>query len=225
VVNVYRPFFFHGSGLSLAKPRFELAGGGLVLVPNPMPRLDDYRRLLDDPRRELTRLGRHDYFFARRHAQSRFDFLPTVRFSRVLTERFEQPIFKDRVINPESEAYRVTVAVYEELRRAALAEGSYPIALLFPDRRDLRALREGRPRLYQPLADELRRRGFPTIDLLDGFERYAPGVERRQLARVHYTKLGYEIAARTMLDELRRLKLTTPEEVKQAVAAEAARRR
>jgi hypothetical protein len=225
MVNVYRPFFFHGSGLPLAKPRYELSRGRLVLVPNPLPRLADYRRLLDDPDTELPRLGAHDWFFARRHARGRLDFLPSARLLRVAAERLHQPVFKEGQLNPGSEAFQVTVGVYEEFRRAALADGAYPIALLFPDRRDFRAVREGRSRLYQPLAGELRRRGFAVIDLLDGFERYAPGAERKQLARVHYTRRGYRIAAQTVLDELRRRGLTTPEGVKAAVAAEAARRR
>ena len=222
VVNVFRPFFFHGSGLPLAKPRYELRGGRLVLVPNPLPRLADYRRLLDQPETELPRLGAHDWFFARRHARGRLDFLPSSRLLRVAAERLEQPVFKDGMMNPGSEAFQVTVGVYEELRRTALADGAFPIALLFPDRRDIRAVREGRPRLYRPLVEELRRRNFVVVDLLDGFERYAPGVERKQLARVHYTKRGYRIAAQTVLDELRRRGLVTPEGVRAAVAAEAA---
>ena len=127
--------------------------------------------------------------------------------------------------NRDSEAGRVSLAIFDEFRRRALQRGSYPLIVFFPDRRDIRAVREGRPRLYAPLLADLRRRGVPTIDLLDGFELWAHDIPRKQLAKVHYTPRGYRIAARTILAELRRRGLTTPEGVRAAVAAERQARR
>jgi hypothetical protein len=96
----------------------------------------------------------------------------------------------------------VTVAVLEQFYKEAAANGSVPILVLFPERRDIRARREGRTVVYQPLLDELRGKGYRVIDLLEGFERYDPQGEMMKKKFIHYPKSGNRMVARHIVDYL-----------------------
>lgn len=204
MVNTFRPFYFPNSGMALAKPRFGLRGGDLVLWPNPLPDRAAYRRLLDDPARELPRIGEHDYYYQRRSHRSRFDFLPSVRLVWVLRERWlDQPIVRGGVYNPRSEAFQVSLRVVETFYAEALDQGSLPVVLLFPQHDDVSRHRDGEVPLYAPLLAALRRRGILTIDLMAAFDRYDP--QRVLLRRrfIHYTPAGNEIVSQYLRDWLR----------------------
>ena len=221
MVNVFRPFYFAKSGMPLTKPRFALDGDRLVMIENPIKTLDGYRELLASPETVLPRLGRHDYFYQRRSRQRPLDVLPSARLYRVYADqRLHEPIVEGGVYNTESEAFRVTVALFEQFRREALAEGSVPVVVIFPERKDLRASREGEEVVYRPLRAALAERGIRAVDLLEGFAGLAPDVPLKELAVIHYTKRGNRIAAEHLLAELRRQGLTTPHGVARALAAE-----
>lgn len=226
VVNVFRPFYFPRSGMPLTKPRFALDGDRLVVIENPIRTLDGYRELLASPETVLPRLGRHDYFYQRRSRRSPLDVLPSARLYRVFADqRLHEPIVEGGVYNTESEAFRVTVALFERFRDEALAAGSVPVVVIFPERKDLRASREGAAVVYGPLRAALARRGIRTIDLLEGFAGLAPDLPVKELAIIHYTKRGNRIAAQHLLAELRRQGLTTLDGAERALAAERERAR
>jgi len=220
LVNTFRPFYFAMSGIPFSKPRFAVAGGRLVLIPNPLQSLDGYRELLRDPAKVLPRLGEHDYFYRRNNRRSRGDFLPSVRFARVISDQyFDQPIFLHDQYNVRSEAYQVTFRVLDQFYREALSHGSLPVIVLFPQRREIRLHHEGRPVTYQPLLDELRRRGYRVIDLADGFQKYDPQNEIGKKNFIHYPKAGNEIVAKWLRDALAQQGLTAPEGARKALAA------
>ena len=223
VVNVYRPFFQYRSGLPLSKPRFELHGDRLALIENPIRELRGYRELLDHPDTMLDELGQHDFFYQRNNQRSRFDFLPSVRFAHVMRGQYAEPIEKGGTYNPRSEPYQVTAGIFDEFYAEVIADGAVPIVVFFPDKPDIRALREGRGKVYGPLIQRLERQGHRYVDLLGGFERYGKDAELNELTHVHYTRLGCRIAARWLLDYFRSHDLLTAEGV--AAAAMADRRR
>lgn len=211
-VNTFRPFYFPRSGVPFAKPRFALRGGDLVLIPNPLPSEDAYRELLRKPAEVLPRLGENDYFYRRSSKRSPLDFLPSVRFASIFSNQYlHQPPTRGRVYNTRSEAYQVTRSVLEEFYKEAARNGSLPILVLFPERRDIRARREGRTVVYQPLLDELRGKGYRVIDLLEGFERYDPQGEMMKKRFIHYPESGNRMVARHILDYLEKNGLATPE--------------
>src|SRR5215210_7779117 len=188
MVNTFRPFYFTRSGLPFSKPRFAVQGGKLVLLENPIRSLEQYREVLRDPETWLPRLGEHDYFYRRDHRRSRCDFLPSVRFARVIGDQyFNQPIFLQPadVYNTRSEAYGVTLRVLDQFYREALANGSLPILVMYPQRKDVRRRHGGTPVTYQPLLDELRRRGYRVIDLADGFQHYDPKAAMARKRSIH----------------------------------------
>lgn len=220
MVNTFRPFYFGMSGLPFSKPRFAVERGRLVLIPNPIQSLDGYRELLRDPARVLPRLGEHDYFYHRNNRRSRGDFLPSVRFARVISDQyFDQPIFLHDRYNTRSEAYQVTFRVLDQFYREALEHGSLPVIVLFPQRREIRLHHRGKPVPYQPLLDELRRRGYRVIDLADGFQKYDPQGEILKTNFIHYPREGNEMVAEWLRDVLTQQGLTTPEGVRKALAA------
>ena len=225
VVNTFRPFYFPRSGVPFTKPRFALRGGDLVLVPNPIQSLDGYRDLLEHPERELPRIGEDDYFYQRSSKRNPLDFLPSVRFASIFSNQYlHQPTTRGGVYNPRSEAYRVTRSVLEEFYKEAAENGSLPILVLFPERRDIRARREGRTVIYQPLLDDLRGRGYRVIDLLEGFERYDPQGEMMKKKFIHYPKSGNRMVARHILDSLGTKGLLTPEGVREGLESARASR-
>jgi hypothetical protein len=221
MVNVFRPFYFPRSGIPFTKPRFAIEGGKLVLVENPIKSIDDYKGLLSDPEKWLPRLGEHDYFYQRNNQRSRFDFLPSVRFAHIIRiQYFDQPIFTPAgQYNTRSEAYQVSFRVLDEFYREALDHGSLPVIVLFPQRREVKERHNHRQVTYQPLLDDLRRRGYRVIDLGDGFEKYDPEADMARKNFLHYPKVGNEMAAEWIRDVLTQQGLTTPEGVQAALKA------
>lgn len=226
VVNTFRPFYFPRSGVPFTKPRFALRGGDLVLVPNPIQSLDGYRELLRDPEHVLPRIGENDYFYRRSSKRNPLDFLPSVRFASIVSNQYlHQPTHRGGVYNSRSEAYQITLGVLEEFYKEAAENGSVPILVLFPERRDIRARREGRTVVYQPLLDELRGKGYRVIDLLEGFERYDPQGEMMKKKFIHYPKSGNRMVARHILDYLETNGLTAPDGVREGLKSARASRR
>ena len=221
MVNTFRPFYFPRSGIPFSKPRFALQGGRLVLLENPIKSIDQYQEVLNDPGAWLPRLGEHDYFYQRHNRRSRCDFLPSVRFARIIEDQYlHQPNFEPSGrYNTRSEAYQVTFRVLDQFYREALANGSLPILVMYPQRRDLRLRRAGEMVSYQPLLDELRRRGYRVIDLADGFERYDPQGEMMRKNFLHYPKEGNDMEARWIYDVMVREGLNGVEGVRKALAA------
>lgn len=221
MVNTFRPFYFARSGLPFSKPRFAIQRGKLVLIENPIKSIESYRELLRDPERWLPQLGERDYFYRRNNRRSPCDFLPSVRFARILDDQyFNQPILAPGgLYNTRSEAYQVTFRVLDQFYREALANGSLPILVMYPQRRDVRLRHERKPVSYQPLLDELRRRGYRVIDLADGFEHYDPQAEMAKKNFLHYPKVGNQMAADWIYDLMSKQGLTRPDGVRKALAA------
>lgn len=221
MVNTFRPFYFVRSGIPFSKPRFAVRRGELALIENPIRSEDGYRELLRDPAKVLPRLGEHDYYYRRNHRRSRFDFLPSVRFARIMSAQYlDQPTFRpDGLYNTRSEAYEVTFRVLDQFYREALANGSVPVIVLYPQRKDVRLRHDGDPVTYQPLLEDLRRRGYRVIDLGDGFQRFDPEARMAKKNFLHYPKEGNRMAARWMNEVLAKEGLTDPEGVGRALAA------
>jgi hypothetical protein len=218
MVNTFRPFYFARSGIPFSKPRFAVEGDKLVLIENPVKSIDEYKELLRDPQRMIPRLGEHDFYYQRDHQRSRFDFLPSARFARIIRNQyFYQPIFLHGQYNPRSEAYAVSFRVLDQFYREALGHGSLPIIVLFPERKDMRLRHRGEKVTYQPLLDDLRRRGYRVIDLDDGFEKYDPQAEMLGKSFLHYPKSGNLMAAQWIRDYLIQQGLTTPQGVQAAL--------
>lgn len=205
VVNVYRPFYFHKTRLPLTKPRFALEDGGLVLVENPMRELAGYRALLEDTEATLARLGRHDFFYRSRLRPGPFDVLPSVRLAKLLRQELLPPeqIVEKGYYNRRSEAFRVTLKIFESFYREVEDDGAVPVIVIFPDSRDLARYRKDGTRQYRPLLEALDELGLRRIDAMDAFAELAPKRKVKDLVRIHYTRAGNGYVAEWILHELR----------------------
>ena len=232
-VNVYRPFYtsMYRDWL-LSKPRFILSGGNLVLVPNPLPAIDDYERLLRNDAAVLGELGRNDYFYRHNYNYGRFDFSPSVRLGKLFWRELDQsvlhPIFRpDGIYDIHSEAYTVTVKLFDAFYRKVLDNGALPIIVLFPSRTDQQRSREGKVRSYQPMIEYFRGKGYRFIDTLKALEPHRSEYTLDQLSMLnswgHFSQVASGIAARYMLEQLRQQDLMDAGRLNQAAQAERAR--
>jgi hypothetical protein len=195
-INTFRPFAQRLTSLPLAKPRFILDGDKLVLVPNPLPDVEQYRQLLENPQAMLQRLGEHDSYYQHAYRAGPLDFLPSVRFGKELVQSFRYPddaLQQGGEYNVNSEAYRVTEKIFDEFVKAALAAGSLPVIIIFPKRSDLRDYRRDGGREYAPLLRHFDRKGYMYIDALHAFDGEHEELELEEIFSGHYTPLGNKL--------------------------------
>ena len=184
-VNRYRPLWATFTGVCVTKPRFVLAAdGALVLVPQPYSSREELHAAIADGS-VLARVAEHEYWLSR-------PYVPTGELSALvrlacgfLAYRERSPARLWRA--PESEPFRVTLALLEGFHRQALADGvRLAPVLLFPSKEDLRDYALSSRPYWNALFDELARRGIPYVDLI------APLVERvRELGEDPWTKSLY----------------------------------
>ena len=205
-VNVYRPFYVPNSGLALAKPRYELAEGRLTLVENPVRDLSGYRELLAHPSRELPRLGAHDLFFQVRPHESALD-LPLMRV--VKSVRWSWTDWRLGVsggcYDASGEPFRVTAAIVEAFAATVSRNGSLPIFVVYPRRRDVERFQRDGSRHYAALIDHCRARGIRVIDLVESLG--SGGAPLDTLVVRHYTAAGNRVVADAIWRYLEREKL------------------
>lgn len=209
-VNVYRPFYHPGTGAALTKPRYVIEGDRLVLIPNPLRDLSQYRELLANPGRVLPSLGTRDYHFQTKYRAGPFDVLPSVRLFKMARWLTRREIVRDGYYDVDSEAFKVTTRIFDEFVGAARRNGSVPVILVFPSNADIRRHRKDGNRQYTPLLAHFRSRGYKYIDLLDGFATYGAGIPIDQLSAGHYTPLGNRLVARHVWQYLTGSRLVDP---------------
>lgn len=207
-VNVFRPFYLLSeSGFPLTKPRFVLRHGQLCLVPNPYSKLDDYRRLLDDPASQARQIGRDDFYFHRGFDDGPLSRLGVVRIIRHVRNVITAPYTRSGLQNTRSEPFKVTAALLERFDRVVRRDGALPVVVLFPEKEDIARLAEGRSTSYEPLRAYAATHGIVVIDSAEGFR---PGMEAHGIESLygrsrHFSVLGNEIVGRYVASQLDRL--------------------
>jgi hypothetical protein len=197
VVNRFRPFYVPKTGMPLAKPRYRLDGDGLALVENPLPTIEAYRELLENPQVVLPRLGEQDFWFSRTYREGPADFLATVRLLKMLRGAAGGglPTSVGRVYNAESEAYRITVRLFDQFVAAVAGSGADPVIVVFPHRRDMQRVWEGKSCGYQVLIDWLIGKHYRVIDLMHALEPLREKYTVHDLNHGHFSPLGNQIVA------------------------------
>ncbi len=205
MVNTFRAFYQADTGLPLSKPRFVLHEDGIVLLPNPLPSLADYRALLEDPKAQTSKMGVHDYFYLQRYTSGILDLSPGMRLFKMIMERVamyfsgNEPI-KKGVYNESSEAFEVTLKVFDLFYRSC-QEHATPVILVFPYMGNMQqALRNG-PKEYAPLLEYFDTKGYRYIDLMDAFEpELRQGNLDELFAGLHYSARANRIVAAHVLN-------------------------
>lgn len=178
-VNAFRPFFYTGDYLPLAKPRFILKNGQLELLATPFSKLTDYRSLLDNPGPALARLGVNDYYFRVYYHQGPFDFLPSVRLAKIgrfsPVKRLPRPKEMFDFYRPDAEAFRVTARILEMFYQKVLENGSLPIIVFLPPRNEPRFYARTGEKTYDLMEDYLKKSGLRFTDVMEDIARTGYG--------------------------------------------------
>ncbi len=210
VVNRFRPFYLPSAALPFAKPRFELRGGELRLLPNPLPELDDLRRLLDSPQTVLPVLGRGDFFYQQASPWGAAP-LPSLRVLSGLWHRVLEPPIYDMQLgrslyHTDSEAFAILCALLESFAAMVVEDGGTPVVMMFPTLEDLVQTEMDGSTSYGPLLEHLAALGIAVFDaggsLLEHGEGRVDPFYRPQ--DMHFSVLGNQVVAEALADFLAR---------------------
>lgn len=201
-VNSFRPFYVPGTGTPLAKPRFTVVDKRLTLLPNPLPSVEDYQRLLESPQHVLRQLGIHDYFFQTGSVSSRFDWSPTVRLIRQVTAQGSKSstdaIISGGYYNSDSEAFEVTKKLFNAFYHQVLQNSQIPIIVIFPTIDDVTRFQQEHTSRHQPLTDYFKAMRYNYVDLVESFEEH----DIQELFNGHLTPVGNRIVGELLLEQL-----------------------
>lgn len=229
-VNVFRPFYsrFYGNVI-FTKPRFKVENGELILLENPISTTEDHENFLNNDSETLRTIGKNDYYYQMGYRKWVLDFLPSVRVFKVFISKIKKvalyPIFNYwEMYDEDSEAYEITLKIFDAFYHKVLAGGALPVIVVFPDSGDQRRSRAKITRRYVPLLDEFRARGYRFIDLMDALEPIESRhtIEELTVAWGHFSPLGNRILAEYMLDRLRTWGYLSRPNVKEAIRRERA---
>lgn len=219
--STFRPFYHPSTGLPLGKPRFLLKDGGLVLVPNPFQSLEDYRRLLEDPAKELPRIGAEDSYYAQ-YESKRIPFveqLPSISALRFWIKRISESRQELREGN-ESEVewaenfrrHSLLLHLFDAFVADARSHGAKPLIMLCPISFDYQDGDGIHADPYPQLKRYFRARGVNFLDLEEVFEPYLSG--GGQVADLfafgerggHYSALAHRLIEEGMLERIEKLR-------------------
>jgi hypothetical protein len=204
-VNVFRPFYRPPSQVPFAKPRYLPGQPGPTLVDNPLPRLEDYRRLLARPAETLEQLGRYDYFYQTRLRAGAFDRSAAVRLVKLAREQLlpGEGIVRRGYYDADSEAFRVTTGLFRAFYEMALRDGAQPVILVFPERGDLERWRSTHTKRYTPLLQFLATKRYRVVDAMTALDAAGNEHPVADLIPAHLSPLANQRVAEYLLGQLR----------------------
>lgn len=196
-VNRFRRFMTVHE-LPLFKPRFLLGDRGtLELLPNPMRDEADLRALIDEPAGVLA-AAEHDWFFdVLEWRNPLYDHSMFVRLVSSLAGRAWRSsirpdrLYRDGLMNPDSEALAVQVALVKRFQSAVEADGRRFVLMIFPGSDS--DIWSDAPPTYAPMLEAL-----PEVDVLDLADalRESTEVDPTNLrAQVHYSAIANAVVA------------------------------
>lgn len=230
-VNVFRPFYtrYYRNAI-FTKPRFQINGGILDLIRNPLSTFKDYENILRNDKEVLAKLGENDYHYGINYHRHSIDYLPSVRFAKVfwytVNKKVLNPIFSsDGMYNVESEAYHITVKIIDTFYKKVLENGGLPVVVIFPDIGDQQRSRTGKTRRYLPLLIHLQNTNYYHIDGLDALVPHESEYTVGELVVEwgHFSPLGSKIIAQFMYDNLNNWNFLSAPDLGKAVAEEQTR--
>lgn len=196
-VNTFRPFYGPSSGTALTKPRYVIRNDSLLLIPNFMNTSEQYNSLLINTELTLQVLGEHDYFYNKKYNSTKLlDNFSIVKLYKIFVHQIKLRLYPDVIIkngwyNAESEAYRVTIQLFDEFYNDVKNSGQRPIIIVFPHYKDFRRHINNKKKQYQPLIDYFDENKYEYIDLIHALEGY----KEKELFSGHYSPKANKLIA------------------------------
>ncbi len=173
-----------------------------------MHELSQYKNLLNDPEVFLPKLGVNDYYFqsSTRYKKGVLDFLPSVRLLKMFSCKLVKYIDSSYIIrngcyNKDSEAFKITIKLFDEFFDSVLDNNSLPIIILFATRGDIIQYRKNQTTGYEILKEYFKAKGYPYIDTVNAFDMYIKDLKLGDLfmPKDHYSPLANKIVAKYIL--------------------------
>jgi hypothetical protein len=195
-VNTFRPFYYPNTKLPLAKPRFEVKGDKLRLIPNQMQSLQDYENLLQNPQETLSKLGAKDFYYRKNIMPDFLDWSPSAKLINLFMQRVSYQLSKKKIVannlySETSEAFIVTKLIFDKFYNAVINDKATPLIIIFPNSQDVQNFQNGKRTKYSPLLKYLQAKGYDYIDLMDAFAT----ADENKLFSGHYTPYGNKLVA------------------------------
>ena len=203
-VNTFRPFYSPRTQIPMTKPRYILRGSDIKLIDNPFKLRSDYTKLITQQQETLIRLSQHDFFYGHNYSYSRLHISATYRLLTVLKLLYmdpRQPISFGQRLNPESEAFHVTIKLLEEFYKIAESNDSTPVIVLFPTIDDLKLQQPA----YSDLTRIIRQNNWQVIDLFEHLKKIEADQDISELFApgLHYSQQGNKLVAQYIHDFLK----------------------
>ena len=190
------------------KPRFVVQNDRLTLIKPFLTTVKDYEYFLEHEQEVLRKLGLHDYHFHKKYKEGPCDGLPSVRFCKILKQTFNppvKPIYQNGFYNTQSEAFSVTVKIFEQFYQEVLAHNALPLIILFPEKWDVQHYLQTGSAVYAPLLEIFKKQGLFYIDALKIFEQYkgACDIDDLFMGGGHFSPKGNGLLAKYLAEYLK----------------------
>ena len=206
-VNRFRPFYAVEDGIVLSKPRFQLDGGALRLLPNPTTAPEQ----LENPWWVEEHLGPGDaWYFPGVFTSTPWDLLQMWRIARSAAYRqtrraMERGDARYPLYQIDPEAVTLVERIITEFAREVERDGATPVVVFFPGRRDetdyaVRDIKEP----YASLEASLRGAGLATVDLAEVVRPVVvrSGTEGLYAENGHYSARGNGLISDALREKL-----------------------
>ena len=115
-------------------------------------------------------------------------------------KRLSPLIFPGKTYIENSDAFELTLKIFDTFHENVMKQGALPIIVLFPNKDDLKRYRKTNTSVFAPLLRHFEESGYRHIDLLDAFDKYALDVPLNELFDGHYTPFGNKVVAKYIFD-------------------------
>jgi hypothetical protein len=219
VANVYRPFYFPGTGVPATKPHFVLKGDELVFVDNPISSADEVDKLLDVS--FLKKIGQDDYWYTHQ-SLPRLAFPYTgILFNRnfwgEVRLRLQHKTYNDLVPRSadadlwENVTYeRIMQRIFDKFVHDSKEFNTIPVIMIFPMWEDADyTFKNKRPTAnVKKIASYCSNRGYLVFDGVDALVRNAADdKDLKAFYSGHLSQQGNQVIAKEFYAFLKKNKL------------------
>lgn len=213
-INVYRPFYFKKTGVTLPKPRFFLENGELVLWENPIQKEEDLNQLQNQ--NFFIRIGAYDYWYNHNNLPH-FTFPFTSIFFNesyqyeLMNGKYDDLKAVNREIWKQEEFANLGFAMFDAFVEEATAKGAIPILVFIPTKFDNYAFFEnrlsGRHRIIKEYCESKGYLFFDGAEVMGGWLKENPEKGHKTIYHHHINSYGTTVFAEGFLKFLREKEL------------------